>query len=387
MVACSICAVFCSNEAPAFAASTVSSGRPWMAPGGNITERVAALLAQMTLSEKLAQLLRGGIVTPAMLASGVGLLEAGGIVAGSKRPSDVARAYNAAVSAFLATGPGARLGIAPAYRNLATHGGEAFGTIFPQGPALGATFDPELVAAAAAVQAAEARALGISLTTFVIHMVADARFGRQEEGFSEEPTLTAAMAAACVAGSQGGAGTAADAYVLPPFAPALFKHLGAYGAPVGGLNGARSDAPAYAVLDVFLKPWRRAAAAGARGVMPAHCTVLGVPAHASPWLLTDRLRGDYGMAGLFLSDTGDVAALRGFRLCADDASCAALAVRAGVDVEQPPGTTFLALGDAVAQGLVNQSTIDAAVGRVLAHKFSAGIFDSPLIANASAAPT
>lgn len=360
-------------------AFNLESRRPWLQPNATIPQRVAALLPELTLTDKLWQLQRDG-GTP---ETGVGLMESRSIVAGAGRPSDVARAYNAAVRAYLAAGPGARVGLPPAWRTLATHGGEAFGTVFPQGPALAASWDADAVAATAAAAAAEARALGISLTTFVINLWADARFGRQEEGFSEEPALTAALAAACVAGASGGA-PAPDAYVLPPAAPALFKHVGAYGAAAGGLNGGRADVPELTVLDVYLKPWRRAAAAGARGVMPSHNTVLGVPAHASPWLLTQQLRGVYGMGGFFLSDTGDVAALRDYRLCSDDASCAALALRAGVDVEQPPGATYLSLGDAVARGLVNASAIDAAVARVLTHKFSAGLFDAPFVDEAAA---
>ena len=90
------------------------------------------------------------------------------------------------------------------------------------------------------------------------------------------------------------------------------------------------------------------------------------------------------MAGFFLSDTGDVGALRAYRLCDSDASCAAAALSAGVDIEQPPGTTYLSLPAAVGAGLVTQAAVDAAVGRVLAHKFSATIFDSPYVDAAAA---
>lgn len=361
-------------------ASAASAGAPWLDASLPIPARVAALLPQLTLEEKLHQLQRASFPwnATALAGTGVGMLECGGLDL-SHGPSGFAESRNRAVSAILSAGPGARLGLPPSFRTLATHGGEAFGTVMPQGPALGATWDVSLVRELAAAGAAEARALGIDLTTFVIHMVADARFGRQEEGFSEEPTLTAAMGVACVVGSQGAALTAPNDYVLSPSAPALFKHLGAYGSPAGGQNGGRADAPEHTVREVHLKPWRAVAAAGARGVMPSHNTVLNTPAHGNAWLLTDVLRGEFSMAGLFLSDTGDVAALGDYRLCDDDASCAALALSAGVDVEQPPGTTYLSLPLAVERGLINASLIDAAVARVLTHKFSAGLFDSPLV--------
>ena len=382
--------LLCAVAAPTIAlaappAPPVAAAAPWRDASLPVLARVAALLPRLSQDEKLHQLLRPDGFSASWAASGLGVLEMGGVFAGARTPSEAAAARNAVVAQCLATGPGLALGLPPAFRTLATHGSEAFGTVMPQGPGLGATFDAPLVRAVAAVGAAENRALGVDLYTTVIHMVADARFGRQEEGFSEEPMLTAALAAACVEGAQGGRGVASDAYILPPSAPALFKHVGAYGAPAGGLNAGRTEASEHRVRDYFLKPWRRAALAGSRGVMPSHNAVLGTPAHGNAWLLSTVLRGEYNQSlGLVLSDTGDVSALRDFRLCTDDASCAALALTAGVDIEQPPGTTFLALPEALQRGLVAQADIDAAVSRVLIHKFSAGLFDLPYV-NASAA--
>ena len=368
----------------AAATASPAAPAPWRDASQPVPARVAALLPLLTQDEKLHQLLRPDGFSPAWAQTGLGVLEMGGVFGGARSPSEAAAARNAVVKQCLAAGPGAAYGLPPSFRTLATHGSEAFGVVFPQGPALGATFDRELVRAVAAAGAAENRALGIDLYTSVIHMVADARFGRQEEGFSEEPMLTGALAAASVEGAQGGYGLGRDAYILAPSAPALLKHVGAYGAPAGGLNAGRADASEHKVREYFLKPWRAAALAGSRGVMPSHNTVLGTPAHGSQWLLAQVLRGEYNSSGYFLSDTGDVGALRNFRLCDDDASCAALALTAGVDIEQPPGTTFLALPDALQRGLATQANIDAAVSRVLAHKFSAGLFDAPLV-NASAA--
>ena len=348
--------------------------------------RVASLLPLLTLEQKLHQLLRGAAFNASSTpATGVGMLEMGGIFAGAATPGAAAAQRNAVQAAALAGGPGRQFGLPIAFRTLATHGSEAFGTVFPQGPGLGAAFDVDLARRVAAASAATSRALGIDLVTFVIHMVADARFGRQMEGFSEEPVLTGALGAACVAGAQGALGIPADAYILPPAAPALFKHLGAYGAPAGGLNGMRADVTEYTLRDQLMRPWRAVARAGSRGLMPSHNSVLNCPAHANQALLTGLIRGEYNQTlALVLSDTGDVAALGGFGLCASDAECAALALTAGVDVEQPPGTTFLALPAAVAAGLAAPADIDAAVARVLVHKFSSGLFDAPLV-NASAA--
>ena len=356
-----------------------------------VEARVDALLPLLSEDVKLNQLLRGSNYNPTqfnttLLASGLGMLEFTSMLSSVKSPSELAALRNAVQSQFLSSGPGKEFGVPVSFRTLATHGSEAFGVVFPQGPALGSTFDTMLVTELSAAMAEENRALGIDLTTFVIHMVADARFGRQEEGFSEEPCLTAAMAAASALGSQGGFHASTD-YILPPSAPSLFKHLGAYGAPAGGLNGGRADAHEHTLRDVYLKPWRRAAAVGARGVMPAHNTLLGCPAHGSPWLLSTMIRGEFNQSNaLVLSDTGDVSGLARFRLCDgnDGATCAAAALTAGVDIEQPTGTTYLELPGAIARGLATQGDVDAAVRRVLIHKFSSGIFDAPLV-NATAA--
>jgi beta-glucosidase len=369
------------------AASTAGGALPAYADASQpVLARVASLLPLLSQQQKLHQLLRGAAFNASTTpATGIGLLEMGGIFAGAASPGQAAAQRNAAQAAALAAGPGAAFGVPLSFRTLATHGGEAFGTIFPQGPGLGAAFDVDLARRVAAATAASNRALGIDLVTFVIHMVADARFGRQMEGFSEEPMLTGALGAASVAGAQGALGIPPDAYILPPSAPALFKHLGAYGAPAGGLNGMRADVTEYTLRDQLMRPWRAVAAAGSRGVMPSHNSVLNCPAHANQALLTGLVRGELNQSlALVLSDTGDVAALAGFGLCGSDAECGALALTAGVDVEQPPGTTFLALPAAMAAGLASAADLDAAVARVLVHKFSSGLFDAPLV-NASAA--
>ncbi len=371
--------------------SASAGTRPWLNASLPIPQRVALLLAQLSFSEKLFQLQRAASSpwnVTSLAATGIGIVECDAFSRGARAPSDFARARNSFFSAILSSGPGARLGLPPSLRTLAIHGGEAFGTVFPEGPALGATWDAPLASALGAAGAAEARALGIDLVTFVINLWSDARFGRQEEGLSEEPTLTSVLGSALAAGAQGPPGAPPVApfdYVLPPYAPALFKHVGAYGACAGGVNGGRAEVPEHTVREVYLKPWRAVAAAGARGVMPSHNTLLGTPAHGSQWLLRGVLRGEFGWDNaLVLADTGDVAGLRGFRLCADDGACAALALTAGVDVEQPPGATYLSLGDAIARNLTTPADVDAAVGRVLAHKFSAGLFDAPLVDPAAA---
>jgi beta-glucosidase len=365
-----------------FAFNTRNEDLLWLDSSLPIPTRIASLLPQLSLEEKLWQLQRAdnGANQSSLANTGIGLLEFGNFYHGAQKPSDVARARNAFVTLCLNAGPGKRLGLPPAFRTLATHGGEAFGTVFPQGPALGATFDTLLAKQLGEASSVEARALGIDLVTFVINLWADARFGRQEEGISEDPMLTGELGASLTMGAQGSQKPDPFDYILPPYSPVLLKHVGAYGAAAGGVNGNRADVPEHTVRDVYLKPWRSMARVGSRGVMPSHNTVLNTPAHGNKWLLSDVLRGEYNQSNmLVLSDTGDVSKLSAFRLCNSNPSCAALALSAGVDIEQPPSQIYLSLGDAISANLTSLSDVDAAVSRVLLHKFSSGIFDNPLV--------
>ena len=134
--------------------------------------------------------------------------------------------------------------------------------------------------------------------------------------------------------------------------------------------------------EYYLKPWRRSGEHNARIVMPTHHTVNSVPCHANRQMLTNTLREKYGLQqAVYVADTGDVDKLVSFRVAADDAHGAALALNAGVDIEQGGGhQAYLAgLPSALAQNLTSMETVDAAVSRVLQHKFSAGLFDTPYV--------
>lgn len=352
-----------------------------MNPSLPVSERVELLLANMTMNDKLYQLQRPNW-DPSFYDTGAGILEFQAVYANTRNATEVVQNRNRIQTQFLTNGPGARLNIPVSFRLFSIHGGEAYGTTFPEGPGIGATWNTDLATQIARVITSEARALGADIALYVINLWSDARFGRQQEGFSEEPMLTGAFAEAFVIGSQGGYQVASDAYLdnTTNTIAAFFKHVGAYGYAAGGINGNRADATQITVQDTYLKPWRRAAAAGARGVMPSHNTVLNIPAHASPWLLRDQLRNTFNMTkAVFISDTGDVQALNAFRLCSTDAMCAALAINAGVDIEQVPGTTYLSLPIAISQNLTTQTIVDNAVRRILNHKFSLRLFDEPYV--------
>lgn len=338
-----------------------------------VAERIELLLPQMSLAEKIAQLNRPNDVTNESLITGVGLLMHTTFMAANV--TETVRKRNALQRQFLSTGVGKRLGIPASWRSFINHGACAFGVTFPENVGQGSTWDTDLVQQVAAANAAAARAIGLDMEWYVMNLWADPRFGRLEEGFSEEPVLTAALVEATTLGSSGGL-LKADSYIAADKVPAFWKHCCGYAAAAGGLNGAPAQITEHTLREIYLKPWRRARDAGARGVMPSHQTLLNVPCHANEWLLNGLLRTEMMWPlAYILSDTGnslntevrvshattsfvqlrqivfrhcmrlelnsfllcnvaDVAQLQNFRVATDPADAAAKALLAGVDVAQ-----------------------------------------------------
>jgi beta-glucosidase len=210
-------------------------------------------------------------------------------------------------------------------------------------------------------------------------MITDPRFGRLQEGYSENPILTAHLGEAAVLGLQNGA--APLSYLDNTSVAALGKHYAAYGSPQGGLNGGPAIMSKRTLYEQYLRPWKKMAAAGLRAVMPAHNTVLDVPCHANEWLINDVLRDAFGFGkGVALSDCNDIGVLADFRIAANRSHAAALALKAGVDWDLQCGTDpqdwgYNALPQALKDGLISLGDIDTTVRRVLTHKFAAGLFD------------
>lgn len=121
-----------------------------------------------------------------------------------------------------------RLGIPVSFSNEALHSSVAGGTVFPEPVSQGTTWDPELVEEIASAIATEARSMGINLAfSPVINMWVDSRFGRLQEGFSENPTLTSAYARAAAKGFQGDQPMGEWAYFNASKVVALAKHYAA----------------------------------------------------------------------------------------------------------------------------------------------------------------
>ncbi len=327
--------------------------------------RVDALLARMTVAEKLGQLqqLDGfaeGDFRPEHLE-----LARRGALGSTLNVRGVAR-VNALQRAAVAE---SRLGIPLLFAFDVIHG---YRTIFPIPLGAAASWDPAGVERSSAIAAAEARAVGLRWTFApMVDVARDARWGRVAEGAGEDPFLGAAMARAQVRGFQG------DDPAAPGRLLACAKHWVGYGAAEAGREYNTTDLSERALREVHFPPFRAALEAGVGTFMSAFNDVDGRPASANPFTLTRVLRGEWGFDGLVVSDYESVRELQAHGVAADEAEAAAVALRAGVDMEMV-SRLYVRHGAVLLHGgRLDLATLDQAVRRVLRVKLRLGLFEHP----------
>ena len=297
-------------------------------------DRVAALVAQMSYAEKIAQLQNTAPAIP-------------------------------------------RLGLAAyEYWSEGLHGVLTGGaTSFPQAIALGSTWDLDLLGRVASAISDEARGFnttsgkGLTYWSPVINMLRDPRWGRFEESYSEDPFLMARMGVAFVRGLQGDDPKYLKAVSTP-------KHYAGNNSEYNRHNGS-SDIDEQLLHEYYLPAFEAAVVeAGAFSVMSAYNSVNGVPSAANPLLLRNILRDTWGFKGYVVSDcdaVSDIANSHHYTSTATEA--AAIALQAGTDLNC--GKTYPnELQSALDQGLVMERDVDTALTRVLRARFLLGEFDS-----------
>ena len=252
-------------------------------------------------------------------------------------------------------------------------------TTFPVPIAVAASWDPEVAEGGQKIAAREARAVGIHWTFApMVDIARDPRWGRIIEGAGEDPCLGGAIAAAQVRGFQGDGG--AESVISGP------KHFAGYGAARGGRDYEDSDISDAELHNVYFPPFKAAIEAGAKNIMSAYMDLNGVPASGNRWLLTDMLRDELGFDGFVVSDANAVRSLETQHFAKDLTDAGARAVYAGLDMEMAMvDAAYTRLPQAVADGLVDEATIDLAVRRVLTAKFAAGLFEQPFVDEDAAA--
>ena len=330
--------------------------------------RVESLIGRMTLDEKLGQL--------TMTACGFAVT--GPIIAGDSTDSikdgtlgnllNLVGADHIRDMQRLAVEE-SRLGIPLLIALDVIHGHR---TLFPIPLGEAAIFDAEAWALTARESAREAAAEGLAMTFApMLDIARDPRWGRSAEGPGEDPYLGARIAEAKVRGFQGSGLGEADAMA------AVAKHYGAYGAVTAGRDYAPVDISERTVREVHLPPFAAALAAGVAAIMPAFTDLAGIPMTANKALLRGWLRGHLGFEGVIISDFNAIAELIRHGIAADLAEAAALALKAGVDIDMMAGAYRRGLPVALKRGVVTLAEIDECVRRVLLLKERLGLFDDP----------
>jgi len=247
-----------------------------------------------------------------------------------------------------------------------------FRTIYPVPLGLAASFDPELIVAVSNMAAEEASTAGIRwFYSPMVDISRDPRWGRSVEGAGEDPYLGAVMARAYIRGYQG------DDLSKPGNVAASVKHFAAYGAVEAGREYNSTDMSEITLRQVYLPPYRAAVDAGAATVMSAFNSLNGVPASANPFLLNKILRGEWGFNGFVVSDYTAVMELIYHGIALDPATATRKAITSGVDVDMMSHFYDTQLPGLIRSGEVSMDVIDEAVRRVLRVKFATGLFEHP----------
>ena len=375
----------------------VAAAKPtYLDPHASVQARVADLLRRMTTAEKIGQLTQievgrivgncndgPGPINQTCAQDVLGTDAAGSILSGggapptedingADSPQDWATAINGIVRFSIDHNP---LHIPIIYGADVVHGhNNVLGdTLFPEEIGMGATYDTALERATQVSAGKAALATNVRWGFGPIADVdRDTRWGRYNESFGEDPTLTSGMEAAGVTGLQATGQVAASV-----------KHFAGYGGASTGLDRTDADMSIRWLQDDELPSYQAGLAAGGETVMVDSGAVNGVPATSSHYLLTTVLRDRMHFTGLVVSDWADVVALRNnYHLAADYEHAAAIAINAGVDMAMEPfdADAFTqAVTQAVRDHLISMARINQAAGRVLALKFRTGVFDHPFV--------
>jgi beta-glucosidase-like glycosyl hydrolase len=374
-------------------------------PTASVDARTSDLLSRMTLEEKVAQMLNpvgesddpnGGFhVNVSSILARYGPIGLGTIYTGvggcnSSYPTRIS-CQNYLQSTIMSS---SRLNIPISFIGETLVAGTSKGTIFPQPVLRGAAFNVDLESRIGESIARQARLGGIDRgLSPVLQVDTDARFGRFEEAYGEDPflvsTLGTAVALALQGGNQGPHNYVSSSVKISCEA----KHALAYG--FGGRDWYGTDISNRTLFDVYAKPWHRTIRdAGLRGLMVAHEEVNGLPLHGNKFILTTVLRewfgngigsNNTGDALLIASDWGNVEQITSYGVAADQEHAAALAAWSGLDnTMSPPPQAFSTLVDAVNNGIISETFIDRAAGNNLKEKFATGLFDGAAIINETA---
>lgn len=248
-------------------------------------------------------------------------------------------------------------------------------TLFPQQIALAATFNRDLVKEVAKISAYETRASSIPWNfSPVLGLGRNPLWPRLWETFGEDVYLGKTMGVAMVEGYQG---TLGDPYTVA----SCMKHYLGYSVPLSGKDRTPAWIPERELRQYFLPAFKEAVDAGSVTLMINSGEINGVPVHASKFLLTDVLRGELGFEGIAVTDWADINYLHTRHKVAETIKDAIeMSINAGVDMSMVPHDFEFAelLVELVKEGSVAEERINSAVSRILKVKMQLGLFESPV---------
>lgn len=318
-----------------------------------IETRLEALLARMSLDEKIGQLNLAAF-SPTFSRSELEEGRVGAMLAVT-RPQEIVDMQAAARRA--------RHGIPLLIGLDVLHG---LRTIFPLPMAEVASFDPDLAKATARAAGREAAAIGINWTFApMADLARDPRWGRMNEGFGEDPLLGRLFTKARVEGfHEAGIAT-------------TLKHFAGYGSALGGRDYDMGVIAPGDLFDSYLPPFKAGIEAGSESVMNAFLSLNGMPVAVNRTMLTGILRDRWKYPGFVVSDWNSVGELLEHGVAKDEAEAARKALLAGIDMDMYSGFYAAHLADEVKAGRVPEAAVTEAARRVLRSKLRMGLFERP----------
>jgi beta-glucosidase len=250
------------------------------------------------------------------------------------------------------------------------------GTVFPEGLAIGASWNKGLVRQIFTVAAKEGKAIGVhGLCTLVIEPNRDPRMGRNEEGFSEDPYMCSQIAANIVQALQGYDISAPDKLV------AFLCHYPGQSQPVSGFERGAMEISERKFREVFLPSFATGIKKyGALGVMATYPAIDGEAVHSSEKILTKILREELDFKGIVVCEGGGLGTIVTERHAATQKEAGVLAIKAGVDIGISIEDAYMGgLIENVHEGKISMKQVDQAVARLLRLKFNMGLFEHPYV--------
>ncbi|MDX9881787.1 MAG: glycoside hydrolase family 3 C-terminal domain-containing protein [Prolixibacteraceae bacterium] len=325
-----------------FANSQQPSGFKFLNPDLPVEERVGDLISQMTLDEKIGQLVHTAPAIPRLQVPEYNW-------------------WNECLHGLARTG---------------------YATVFPQSLTIASSFNTDLIFDVATIISDEARAKhheylrqgqrgiyqGLTFWSPNINILRDPRWGRGHETYGEDPYLMGEMGSQFIRGLQGD-----DPKYLKLVATS--KHFAVHSGPEALRHSFDTDVSDRDLYETYLPAfYKTVTGAKVYSIMSAYNRFRGESTTAHPFLLQQLLRDQWGFEGYVVSDCGAVADIyKGHRIMKTAEEAAALSIKSGCDINC--GNTFSHLGEAVKKGYASEADIDLALKRIFTARFKLGMFD------------